>query len=167
MSVEVVSSFPHILAGVLFPGCRFTVDEILRGARASLCRGDRIVGQFSLTHLPGNRACVVLHGMWLDKGYRGRGWGNRLHSLVVPWVLALQAVRLECTVLESNHVQHRCLRRAGWVRGRIYFNPRNRHVFAEWGLVLNVVSVSDKTGRARISCPVVGSVQGVVIFNPA
>lgn len=72
------------------------------------------VGVTTVESLPGNGRIAMLSGGQVADGLRGRGFGGRMHMLVLEGLRAAGFQAAICTVHKGNEPQERILRRHSW-----------------------------------------------------
>lgn len=145
--MELYDDFPFDYARTLFPearGYRVRLDPDFRSVFCRILQSGYRVAQLHLTYMPGNSSLLILHDMRVRKEHRGRGHGHNLHRLVINWATCVRAVRLVCTVRESNLVQKHLLRATGWTRASVLVNPRTLREIGNWEYTFPIVTTLNR-----------------------
>jgi RimJ/RimL family protein N-acetyltransferase len=76
--------------------------------------GRRVIGEFTLSDLPGNLEVGVSHGTFIHPESRGKGIGQKQHAERLAAATQIGYLALICTVNATNLAEKHILTKNGW-----------------------------------------------------
>lgn len=97
-----------------------------------ICIGDKVVGRYELTNMPGCAKIGISHGLVIHPEHRGKGYATKAHAERLEQAKKLGYRYLMATIVEGNKPQMHLLRKFKWREHGTLFNEKTDHVVTLW-----------------------------------